>query len=267
MANETMKKAIYINNGKKEVITIQNYNEEKHKGKLKCINGCDVDVYRRKKTLQRTESFCTFPNQLNKHTEECKFKNKYDSIYNNDFNTEMENIDDKNIFNSLMRTAKYKVRKKKYKNEKDNIEKYLATKNEGCKCKDILIYRDVRSIKKEDIKKTEKLYGIFQSTKHNEYKKNGEYRYLFLKGEGVTLAIYFKKQFFQNKNNITINQFDELEKILEKHNKQVEIVMYGEINSRKIKGYNICINNINHIVINLLSVEEILRRKGFRKRN
>ena len=257
MANKPMKLAMCISDSK-EIVSIENYNENKHKGKLFCVNGCDVKVHLRRLQKQNTKSFCANRKNLNKHTESCIFKNKCDEVYNKAFNEEFGIKEkSKDIFNSLMRTAKYKMSEKK-KHEKIKEKTYIEEldKTNGKK----LIYIDADKISDEDLGEEKKVFGIFRE---REYLGAGA-KYLYLKTNNIK-AICFKAGFFENQENITLEEFDKLYNILKKNKFDNKITAYGKIENRREPGFNIVISDIEHIVINALPIREIINRNGFKK--
>lgn len=273
MANMPMKAALYINeNGKEEVINTTEYNPTIHNDKLFCSNGCDVKVHLRYLKKQRTKTFCANPNNLKEHSESCGFKNYYNDIYNHNFSEQLEILENNiDIFNSLKRTAIYKIKANSSKNEKKNISKYLNStlKNE------ILRYIDINQIKEEDFNRQCKIFGILDKNKSLgvNKKRKGDYGYLFFETEDKdeNKSIYFNENFFNNPENITSIEFDKLCQILNKNDKNNNIVVYGEIKKGKArdneKRINIEVSDIDHIVINALHIKEILKRKGFKKSN
>lgn len=263
MSRESMFTAIFTEDN--SIIGIDEYDEKLHYKKLKCPNGCNVDLSLRRMKLQNTKTFCSYPKQAQFHTEECNFKRKLERQYEEDFSAKynISNENDRRMFNSIMRTAKYKLRSKNNKKECENLSE-IANSNEKSIVNDVITYIDAFKITEDKCGKYKKVYGIY---KRKTNAKTCPARYISLECENPNVSVYFSKNLFKEiADEFSIEDFDKVYEIINNWKPHKEIVVYGEIQKQQNeKDYNIKIRNIDHIVINTLPLKEILKRQGFKK--
>lgn len=253
-----------------------------YKGNLTCIHGCEAKVkFTEKKNKKKF--FSTWNKEGNKHNEDCEYYVNYkDEIQRKNLNVIFETIQvtDEQIEASIKR--KINDIKKEFKGEIDKKNNQgskvvinagessvnVSSGDTGSENGKVSKRQNITSIEASLINSTyenkyKNVYGIVENVQYS-YSESGEiYGYLNLVNEHYKVSVYFPIAYYEG------NKFkeDELKKTLnilkeeiENKNKRAIVVCYGMIKLKKNKknDYNIHIINPKHIIVNEMTMNQIL---------
>lgn len=264
--------AIYVMN-----LTREEY-EDKYRGNLYCINGCDAKV----KFTERKNGIkylSTWNNEGEKHNDDCEYHVKYKGSSGRkrlEADNRSAKISEEQIINAIDR--KFKELTTNYLSVKKGREFQGTNKVEDLGEETVKVYSDdgksegttgrknVTSIKAEYINST--LIGIQKCVIGNvksatvNYDKGEIYGYLNLKNDNYNVSVYFPEAFFKD-DKFSENNYKKLVEIINnklENDEKVIVVCYGEIKNKKKskRDFNINIISPNRIKINGCSLNEIL---------
>ncbi|WP_105177095.1 hypothetical protein [Clostridium cagae] len=263
--------------------------DEKYKGHLMCINGCQARVkFTQRNNKKHTKFFSNWNGDGKKHDKYCPYnveykgkegRKKLEALYDS-----LEVNDDK-IEQSIQSRAS-RLRKKYKGIPINNGEKHTTKKidNDGDGYVDVSSDKvdvnntaiakrgyiqgmDANYLSTIDIGRTLCVYGIIDNVQFEQDEKSLDYYgYLNLKNRNYTVSILFSKSFYTD-TNITEEEFKILMEILKNEingnseNKNFVVFAYGKITRKSKKGLNINVNNPRHLLINDMKMKDILYTK------
>jgi hypothetical protein len=289
MARGRMEWAIYTNDSGERIekyyedLDKEEY-ESKYKNHLTCINGCRA---RTKFTQKKNGSkfYSNWNGDGEKHDKGCPFSVEYKGKIGRDklkAYYEKRPITDEDIKKSLLN--KINGLKRKYRGE-DSIKVNTGSNQVERKGETSVTTDDKEGVKGEStsvgtrrehnitsidasflstayVRATKCVYGIGNNAQIVQNEGN-YFGYINLKNRGYNVAVYFPEAFYSD-GHVNIDDFRRLFKILiselnDNHKKNV-IVCYGEIRRKEKNGININIINDTHILINDMSIRQILSK-------
>lgn len=294
MAGQKIISALFIVDNK-TIDTLEPYDidrieyEEKYKGHLMCINGCNARVkFTQRNNKKQTKFFSNWNGDGKNHNEFCPYNVEYKGKEGRKkleaFYDKLDVNDDKIEQSILSRASRLR---KKYKgipinNSETHTTKKIesigdgyvnvnsdetGTNNTDVAKRGYIQGMDANYLSPIDIGRSLCVYGIIDNVQFEQDKESLDYYgYLNLKNQDYTVSVLFSKSFYTD-SSITEEEFKRLMEILKNEinknstNKNYIVLAYGKITRKNKKGLNINANNPRHLIINDMKIKDILYEK------